>query len=432
MNAHSKKVFFFLSAIMILFCAFRILNGNDRLADSKEYLLTADFIKNGTYFHKAQTISEAITITNRPFVYPSFLLLGFQSDLIIILFQNILGICNLYLALLFFQNIGGRTFGFIPILLVLLTPSVFIYTHIIMSEIIVATLLLLIAVTITSEHSYKNILCVQFLVTILVFTKPVFYLFAFVNVLFWLWYLFKYKKRVALTSLIPLLLMLGYMRFNEYRTGYFQYSSIQTINLINYNLFYYKTQHSGIEEAERWKDSLTSQSYVFPDYASRSAFLMKAGTSVIMQHPLSYGWFHLSGALRGMIDPGRFDLTTFTKQENELHGILYTIHKEGILAALQKIVLTEHTWLILALMLILIASIAKYIGIGRYILLHYKSFHSAYVFIAILVCYTIVIAGPLNASRFMMPLQLILIAFAAASYEERREGKTKDFLKKQL
>jgi len=414
MTSDSKKTFVLLGLVMLLFLFIRYMNGNYRLADSEEYLQTAHLLKTGDYFKKTTDIDQAAKLTVRPFLYPLFVALtGPAKDFIIVLVQTIAGLINLYLSLLLFEKLGGKKpFGMF-LLLVLLTPSVFIYAHLMMSEIFVALLLLLISVMLTSTLTTRRIILIQILLTLLCFVKPVFYLFMFINILFWVGYFIKYKKLAAFSSIIPIILIFSYMSFNQYRTGYFHFSSIQSFNLIHYNLFYYKINQCGYTNAVKWEDSLNEKALQFKTFKSRSEFLINSGNHEIKNHLISYSMFQFIGGMRGIIDPGRFDIITFFHTSNEREGFLTLINSTDISYILKKIVASGDIYILLFLIPIGLMGVFKWFLIGRFFFINYKTITIEIIFLWILILYLIFITGPLNASRFMMPMQLILIPFAA-------------------
>ena len=135
-----------------MFLFLRILNGNYRIADSQEYIETADLIKNGLYFQQTNRIEASTLLTSRPFLYPLFIyIIGPTNDIAIILLQTFIGFMNLYLSIRLFEKIAGTSSFSLFILLIILTPSVFIYTHLIMSECLITLLLLSTALLLTSS-----------------------------------------------------------------------------------------------------------------------------------------------------------------------------------------------------------------------------------------------------------------------------------------
>jgi hypothetical protein len=398
-----------------MFLFLRILNGNYRIADSQEYIETADLIKDGLYFQQTNRIEASTLLTSRPFLYPLFIyIIGPTNDIAIILLQTFIGFMNLYLSIRLFEKIAGTSSFSLFILLIILTPSVFIYTHLIMSECLITLLLLSTALLLTSSLTTKKIWAIQFILVLLCFIKPVFYLFTIINALFWAAYFIRYKIPAAISSIIPVILIVCYMSFNQYRTGYFHFSSIQTVNLINYNVFYYKVNQVGYEKAMEWRDSIYQKASEFKTFKSRSAFLIHAGNEEITAHVASYALFHIAGSIRGMIDPGRYDISTFFKSTVEKEGFLSLINNKGFSYTLKKMLQSGSIWILVLLVPVFLAGIIKWLLVSRYFYFNYKELTPGLAFLWLLLFYIILVTGPLNASRFMMPLQFVIICFAVA------------------
>ena len=160
MNRSDKKKVIILSIIAALFMLFyfiRIYSGIFKLSDSYEYLSTAELIKSGKYFLPANDSYNSVIATKRPFLYPLFLLISFFSNLKFVLFiQTLFGIFNFYIILQCLKKLN-ITLPYYSILIVLLTPSIFIYTQLVMSEWLAMTLFVLLF-TFLHEFSIKRFL----------------------------------------------------------------------------------------------------------------------------------------------------------------------------------------------------------------------------------------------------------------------------------
>lgn len=400
----------------------RIIHGNFRLIDSDEYLATAELLKSGKYFSTTSNVYEAIDLTKRPFLYPLLLLFpGFLNDLIIILFQTILGFVNLFLILKIFKSLGGKSYYLISILLIL-TPSVFINTHLILTETVVSTIILLLFIQFQEKLTPKKILSIQLLLCLLVFLKPAFYLFTIINLIFFLAFFLR-TKTFHIAIFLPLLVTFFYIGFNQHRTGYAHFSSIQNINLIDYNLYLYKMNTEGFEEAEVWKDSIYKEAEKLKTFEEISNFLDKTGKAEIKNNLFSYSIFHTKGALRGMFDPGRFDLMTFYEQQNASEGFMQLLNKEDFSAVLKGLLNYKFRIVILILIPIFIANISKWILASIYLWKNKKMLNFRNAYILLIFSYSILISGPVNTCRYMVPLQGILIVIAVLSWENLRQKK---------
>ncbi|RRJ93594.1 hypothetical protein [Flavobacterium macacae] len=421
-NSKFKKNFLVLIFIMIAFLIARIVHGNFRLTDSNEYFATAELLKNGKYFGQTTDIIESINLTKRPFLYPLLILfLGFLNDLVIVLFQTILGIFNLFLVLQIFKNLGGKSYYLITILL-FLTPSIFINTHLIMTETIASTVMLLIFRQFQNKLDNRKIVYIQILLCLLFFLKPAFYLFTIVNLLFFIFYFIR-TKTFQISVFVPLLMSISYIGYNQHRTGFSHFSSIQNINLIDYNLYLFKMKQEGIDKAELWKKSVYEESEKFKTFEEYSSYLDKTGKSEIKNNLIPYAFFHVKGAIRGMFDPGRFDLITFHEQQDASQGFMQLLNKEDFMSVLKGLLEYKYKIVILILIPIFLTNIFKWFFALSYLWNNRKLWNFRNMYLILICGYSILISGPVNTCRYMVLLQGIVIIIAVLGWENFRQKK---------
>jgi len=405
---------------MVAFLIARITHGNFRLSDSDDYFATAELLKSGKYFEQTSDIIEAINLTKRPFLYPLLILFpGFLSDFIIVLFQTILGIINLFLVLKIFKNLGGKSYYLITVLL-FLTPSIFINTHLIMTETIASTLMLLIFIQFQNKLDTRKIIYIQILLSLLLFLKPAFYIFTIVNLLFFLLYFIR-TKTFQISVILPLLLTISYIGFNQHRTGFAHFSSIQNINLIDYNLYLFKMNQEGFDKAELWKSDVYEEAEKFKTFEEFSNYLDKRGKSEIKNNLISYSFFHTTGAIRGMFDPGRFDLMTFHEQQDASQGFMQLLNKQDFMSVLKGLLDYKYKTVLLLLIPIFLANIFKWFFAFAYLWKNKKLLNFRNAYLILIFGYSILITGPVNTCRYMVPLQGILIIIAVLGFDRIKQ-----------
>lgn len=402
-----KTVASFLFFYLVIL-VFRVMNGNFYLSDSHEYVEVAKYLLEGDYF----SVKDPL-ISKRPLIYPLFLSLTITlSPYIIIFFQSIL-LCftfHLFFKTLDFYKIKKQS----ALILIVLTPSVFIYSQLIMSELLVLFLVTLLFYLYTVHFSWKTIKYAQLIILLLAFTKPVFYPFVFVNFVVMLFYFFK-VKRFNFWVLLPIITVLLYTNYNQSRFGYRHFSSMENTNLIHYNLYYFKAYNQSKKEADDWLSQVTlsvkTENPLQKDHALRKIALEEIST-----HFFPYTLYHLGTGIRGIFDPGRFDLMTFVDQEDGNQGFLEVLNGNKSIFLLFK----DKSLLFIYLLLIpiLLALIFKWMYFFKFYSKKRRSF-SEYFFL-IFIIYYVLTTGPVNCSRYMMPLQLILITFALVCVRENR------------
>lgn len=414
LHLSQRKFVYLFSFILVVYLVLRILNGNYFLNDSYEYLKTVELLKSGEYFSSTEDISKSILLTQRGLTYPIFLLifdqLSFNTILII---QTFFGFFNLLLISSIFKKLGGSNYFYLSLLL-FFSPAVFIYTHLIMTEFLAFFLILCIFNFALNFNKKRHLFYIQIFLTLLVFLKPVFYFFPFINAFFLIYLSIKQKKQYYLLSLIPIAAVILYMGFNENRTGYNHFSSMQNINLINYNIYLHKAKTNGVKIADLWKKNLYNKVDMFDSFSERSKYLSTVGKNYITENFVSYSIFHLYGSLRGTLDPGRFDLMTFSNEPyDSKQGLLNILNTEKSFSAIKGLLQTKHIWVLLLLIPIFLVNIVKLLYSLIYLLKTRTKLSFSIVFISTLIIYYIVLTGPVNASRYMMPIQGVLIILSS-------------------
>jgi hypothetical protein len=421
-----KGIYVFLALILALHIfafTYQLVNNNYFLADSFEYLQEAENIFSQGKFY-CGNLNEQINpdlFTKRPPLYPLFIGFSqlFPGKIIpLLLFQNLLSLFNiliiLKLAFRYFKL--NKTLIFI---FILFSPAQAIYANLVMSEILFQTLLIMMVLYflsfIKSEKIKHFFLSALFLILAML-TKPVIFPFAFIMIALGLLYAFRKKMfGIFLISIIPFLIVNAYKYWNFERTGYYHFSSITNINLVNYNTNFFLSKTKGIEEANRKNAKIYEEASKLSDYGSQQEYLKNQAMEIIKNDLIKYSVFHLKGSFRFFIDPGRFDIYNFFGLEEDVEsGFLYTLNEKGFKAAIKQL-FSLNPWAIVLLLFILIFNILKTIGFSLFIFA--KGVKPVYkISIMILPVYIALATGPLGASRFMLPVLLFIILGAVAFY----------------
>jgi len=404
-NKKETVVFATITFLFLLFYFFRIYSGIYKLADSSEYLSTSELIKSGKYFLIISDPHNAEIATKRPFLYPFFLLINSFSNLKFVLFiQTLFGIFNFYIILRCLKKLN-ITLPYYSVLIVLLTPSIFIYTQLVMSEWLVLTFFMLLLFVFSHEFTFKRFFFIQILTVALTATKPVFFPIIYFNLLYFS--IFFYKKKVfSIYLFLPIIFLFSYLKFNNYRTGFTHFSSIENINLIDYNLYYFKSNLENKELADKWKDSIYQEGSKLKTYVAKNEFYKYAALTEIKSNFFQYSWYHFYTSIRGMIDPGRFDLMTFFKQENGQEGLIEILNSNKPFATLLN---NKNVWVYIFLVPIFVIQLIKF-SCFAFFIYQKKNKLFSYKFYPILVLLLYVfLTGPVNCSRLMMPMQGLLI-----------------------
>jgi len=242
------------------------------------------------------------------------------------------------------------------------------------------------------------------MLSLCVLTKPVFVYFVFVNVLYFLWISIKRATaKPLLISLIPLIFLFTYQYRNYRQTGVFEASSIVTINLLDYNAYFFLVKTQGQQAADSAILNIDSLSKLRGTYKEEVAYKKQQATAIVMKQPVCYALFHTKGIAGFFLDPGRFDLVNFFNLKSEkINGLLYQINQVGLIGAFAF--LFKHSFvLLLFLTLIFLFNTFKFLCFVFFIFRHNSNKYFK-GFVLFLILYVAFLTGPIGASRFMMPL----------------------------
>lgn len=398
-----KKLFLIISILYFLFFIARMVSNIYFLTDSYEYFEVAKAIRNFTYFEPS---THPELITRRPFLYPFFL--SFFVDfnpLIVIVFQTVLSLFNTFIVFKIIKQYNIQLTNKLLVLF-LFTPSIFIYAQLIMSEWLVMLFLTLLFWLLSQKWTQNNFAYIQIITVLLAFTKPIFYPFIYINFIFFLVYMIK-NKRFSFWLFLPIICLQLYLNYNKNVTGYKHFSSIENANLIDYNLYYFKSSTQSKEQAELWLNSVYSdKKYIGKSFKEQNIYLKQIATNEIKKNFFKYSFYHFYTAIRGIVNPGRFDLMTFFEKETGRQGFLEVLNTDKSIWSLFK---NKFVFIYLILIPIFLTNCVKWFYFSRYLFFNKLTFNGYYFMV--LFGYYILVSGPVNCSRYMMPFQGILIVF---------------------
>ncbi len=397
--------------VHFLAMSWQLAAGPWMLEDSREYLSAAENIQeHGVLYSRDWDAPQRMDhYSKRPPVYPLLLWLtgaAASQFVFIFLIQNMLSLGGIWLiSRLFRQMNGSEPLWGIWLILIILTPSQWIYPQLVMTEILFQMWLLLLGWVLWRSalgDSTRLWLSGSGLVVLAFLTKPVWYLFAIV----WLgWGLFRTiqarKGKLVGIALIPLLVLGGYMQWNQSRTGYFHMSSIQVLSLHQYTTTNLLISQYGQEEGLRKADSILYEALSQPTYAQEQEFFQEASFQVIRSNLMDYGIMHFKGMANFFLDPGRFDVWSFLHLEEPETGFLEAFSRGGYAGIAHALSGLPLFWLGF-LVLIFLGNAAKAVALLVF-LWRYKH-HAVAWGVLILFGYLAGLTGTSGASRFMVPL----------------------------
>ena len=404
------------------FLVIQLLQQNYFLDDSHEYLRAADnLLSDGVLY--SGNMDEAVDpalYTKRLPGYPAFLALTclFTASMVpVIILQMLLSFGSILLMLKIFSP--RKQGSAILIALLVLFPAQFIYANMIMTEILFQFVLMLAAVRLyryVLTEKINLLWLYQLLLIAAILIKPVMYLFIIPNVILFIVLYFRSRQRLVLiSSFIPVIFVIILGGVNQQRTGYYHISSIQQINLVDYNLYYFLMDRDGEDSARAVKEQIYATCDAQKDFKAQSECLTDSVTAVIREDLKGYALFHLKGMARFFVDPGRFDLYNFFGIEKERgKGFLYHPNEGGFRAA-WRYFLSQPVLVVIALLLIALVNLLRLFGFLAF--LFNKSFKPEFrLFLFLLIIFLAFATGPPGTSQFMLPVVLLLTGAAAVQY----------------
>jgi hypothetical protein len=405
---------FFLIFIHSIYLTYQLKHKNIYLSDSKEYLFEADNIKTTGSFYCGD-LNKPIKnelFTKRPPLYPLFLLIVkflFKNNLAIIIIQTLLSIFNIYYIRHVIKQLGYNTkWDWLFMVILIFSPNQFFYANFIMSETILQTFIVFMFshfAFFICNQKIKHIWYYSFFLIGALFTKPVFSLFIFPNVLMLGYLAFKYKRKVIFyISFIPIICFLMFSYNNYKKTSYFHFSSIGTINLFYYNTGLFLINQEGIDKASVYIDSVHNRSLNTTSLKEWSYCLDNASLHVIKEKWVSYSIFHIKGLAYFFLDPGRFDFYNFFNiPVSNNNGLLFYINNYGLIKGIISFFKNKSIILSIILFLLLLYNSIKTISIILFLHNYSKYFYTK-AFLILVVIFLAVAAGPVGASRYSQPL----------------------------
>ncbi|WP_405209269.1 glycosyltransferase family 39 protein [Aquimarina sp. LLG6339-5] len=412
----------------LLFLITKIFIGDFFLMDSYEYYELAKNILTDFEFYSSD-LNEPIDYrhyTKRPPLYSVFIIassLFLKTKTGILLCQNIISICSILLIKKVFEENNFKTNNALYFFFIITSVNQFIYSNLIMSEIFFQFVIVLLIYRLHRclEHpSWKNILWYQVVIILLFLTKPVFYLFIIPN--FLITYLLYRKNKIrfsTISAILPILVFILYSSWNFKRTGSAEFSSIQNINLLEWNLKYFHENKFGAEKAKIISNQIRQEALAIDNYKKQQDFIKKRVISYLKDDIIGYSIFHAKGCVRIFIDPGRFDLFNFFKMhsENPEVGLLHHINNKGVHGAI-TFLKNQPVPLLFILGLILIFNLLKGIGFIWFWIKNYRKTNFVLATILFIILYIVSLTGPLGASRFFVPILPSYLIISALGFSD--------------
>lgn len=422
-----------LTGLHLLFLVIAASTGGIFTLDSYDYLSQANNIREYGSFYSldADVPVKMDYFTKRPPLF-GLLLAGFGSHVwLFIIFQNLLSIFSWIIVAQIAKNHfpEKKVHLFILVGLVLF-PNTLLYANMVMSEIFLQSC---IVGAIAGAYYYVRdrrqvwLWVSQLAWIAAVFTKPVFLFFWVINALFLCWYFYRHRnwKVLLFIPLLPVLTALWSYR-NQQVTGYYQYSSITTVNLKDYNTQYFLAGRKGLAYADSVISGINKAAEKIPVYSARSRFIEDTCKRILFEDPLAYSGFQLKGMLAFLLDGGRFDWVNFLQiRQSEEGGFLAALNS-GDYQQVWQLIRKQDIGLVALVGLIVLGNLCLLLLLLSGMFRLYRPWPAVFwLLLAAVVLYVWVLTGPIGSSRFKVPVYplLVLLALPGIPLHRRTAGR---------
>ncbi len=402
------------------------------MGDSNEYVYMVINFKKGLFYSTNTAIPLSIQhYSLRTPGYPLFLFMGYalfgEHTIPILILQNILSIASCWMILDLFARVFPQKKRFwIYILLVAVYPMQFVIANMILTDNLFQFCMMLYFRQLLLNYYEPRpgrIWQMSLWLLLSFFVKPVTYPFLCLHLLYCLWHIRKWKTaKLLIPTLFPLLAVVGYGFWNKHQTGLYHLSSIQPMNMLDYNLKRFQESRFGFQKAQQYNDTAHQAINREPDYVSRYRKTESLAVAGIRQDLVPYAIFHMRESLRYFIEPGKVELDVFfgvfsyakmSRQQGAGEGFFVKLEKGGIRGGLEYL---QASPLILLVVTVLLFNIIR--SLGFLLFLFNRSVPlPVRITLAVYVGYFAAITGPVAyTSRYYLPCVLVTSACAMVTY----------------
>lgn len=394
--------------------------------DSAEYIQLATNLQKGFYYSGNSVLPvEMHLLTLRPPLYAVFIgitwMLFGKATWILLLLQNIISIASCILIMhtfrRFYPDMKSKAIYWV---LILLYPMQMVFANMVFCDILLQFFLMLYIrqlLFFQKDPRPKRFLLMSVWLIAAVLTKPIVYPFLFLHGGYALWCAIRSGKlKVLVNGVLPLVAVMLYGLWNYHQTGLFHISSIQSYNLLEYNVKEYYLFKYGPEETERRMDGIHQQLRPAENFGDRYRLSAKIAAQKIREELPGYLAFHLLKSAQLFFDPNKLEFDIFTRQFryiNNNQGSFFSSFRENG---------WRGGWLYLKhypfLPVLLLAPLTGLIRLLGFLLFLFqrKNDLTIRILMAVFVLYFAAVTGPVANARYFLPLLLVMSACAWIGY----------------
>jgi hypothetical protein len=406
----------------LAFLAFQLVSENYFTEDSAEYIQTADNLIHEGILYSGDLDAELETglYTKRLPGYTAVLaaIQWFTSSpLPLLILQLLFSMTSFLILLRMFKP--GKMGRIVLMILVLLFPLQFIYANLYSPEILFQVVIMGCAVFIFKYIQQEQIWVLWFyqaLFILSILIEPLMYMFVVPNfILFIILYSRTKQRLVLISSLIPVVFLIILGGVNQHRTGYFHISSIQEHTLVDGYMFLHQVEIMGEDAAHEARDLVHQTCDLEIDFKGNSQCLSASAKEYFREDLVSYGLFHLKGAVWLFLDPGLSEISAFFNVRSQDLSTTSNYWFEKSTREKWDEVLDQPVWLTILLLLIFAINILRLAGFVIFIF-NWKIRISFRILLLLLVGFLALAAGPRGSAPFLIPVFFLVTGAATIQY----------------
>jgi len=414
----------FVSLLIKLMLLIYLRNSTLTTPDSDKYIAVSNMFLNSyvkgpkkEYFSSPESISD-FTLQILP-IYPLFLKIFFISLPMLIITQIVIHSLISVIALGLLTKIANKRSELIKFtffVLIQLETTLFIYTFRVLTEILFAFFVVLVAYLILSNFQKNSNIYFSYFVIftalLMVFlTRPT--SLAFCIAFFLMMILAENRKKYLILFLISIFIYTSYGMFNYARSGIFTNSTIQNSNLLRYEAVGAKSLTLGVPLIEvQNEESLIRENILRddPSLKTYNKYNFDRGIEILLNNKMSFIKLHLIGVLKVLYGPNRSEISQIISDSGRVSSPVW----------LNQLIL------IFAFLVTILISSLGIIGMMRYFFRN-----DDFKFMACLILSFLVISGGAQAyGRFRAPISVFLAIFAAIQLNDVFLGLKRRKIKK--
>ncbi|KAA5532200.1 glycosyltransferase family 39 protein [Taibaiella lutea] len=425
-----KKNFTFLFILILLhalwftggMCWRHFYNG-----DSWEYIYLAQNLQHG-WFYSANPALPVVDfqLTNRTplysiLLYVSYAIFGLQNLPVFIL-QNILSIACCWMIFDLFRKLFPETrYKWLYLLFIFFYPAQLYFATTLTPDHLLQFFLMLyfrqLVLSINNPNA-KRIAWMSLWLILATLTKPIMYPYLLLHVIFAVWYSYKIRKVLVLfVGIIPFVIMISYGFWNKSRTGLYHISSVQTHNLLDFNVHAFLNRKYGPDYGDSVVHAINAQLQLKQGLKAQYEFADQQAKAIIKENFAGYSLYHLKESIRFFIEPGKADMDLFTGYIGYyFHAEAPNFYKEyardGIKGAWNY--MKGYPYLPFLLLTVLF-NVLRVIGWMLFLFNHKYSLQLK-VLTGIYILYFAVITGPVANTRYFLPVLLVMSSLSILGF----------------